>query len=206
MLSEKTRTRAMSLSADPVPEHTVWLLCCPLPSCLSRTDMYFQFLSKIPWHPLYSGHRRGKEWDAVSQLITEQQSVLLVSQSDTLESSHPKRHPPLEVCQVYIHLNLIFIQGKGLLGLNRLLYFNRSLQQLVTMQGLCALIKGFLIIVVEVKERFTHAFILIELSKNDLSVASKQKVTYCSDFSHEEDVGGVWARPGIASPLPINVT
>ncbi len=97
--------------------HTGGLLCCPLSSCLNRTDMFFQFWSKIAWGPLHSSHQRSREWDTVSQLITERQSALLVSPSYTLESSHPKQHLPLVLCKVYSHLKFIFIQGEALLGL-----------------------------------------------------------------------------------------
>lgn len=120
---------------------------CQLPQCQSTQCDYtllsspflaeqnghvFSVLGqKIAWGLLHSSHQRTREWDAVSQLITEPESALLVLQSNTLESVHPKQNLPLEVSKAYIDLNFIFIQGKGLFW------------PLVIEQGLCALIKGF---------------------------------------------------------------
>lgn len=125
------------------------------PAWAGRTGI-FSPRQKIAWDLL---HQRTKEWDAASQLITERQPGLLVSQSYTSENSHPTQPTPhtatsSRTVQVYTHFNYIFTQQRVYM----LLFCNRSLQQLMAAQGF----KDFLITVVEAKKRVTHSLIFIE--------------------------------------------
>lgn len=105
---------------------------------------------------LHSGHQRTKERDGVSWLMTKRQSNLLVSQSNTLESSHNKQNSPLEE---YIYWNFAFNQGNG--GLP---YFYTSKEVNSRWLSRVNMLKNFLIIVTEVEETVTHSLILIEFN------------------------------------------
>lgn len=83
------------------------------PAWAGRTGI-FSPRQKIAWDLL---HQRTKEWDAASQLITERQPGLLVSQSYTSENSHPTQPTPhtatsSRTVQVYTHFNYIFTQQR----------------------------------------------------------------------------------------------
>ena len=74
------------------------LLSCCFPFLPERTCTVTS-LGKEAQGMSHSGHWRTNEGDAVSQLITEKESGLLVSQSNNLESLDPKQHNYMEFAE-----------------------------------------------------------------------------------------------------------